>query len=62
MGTVGPYFFGEHCAGVTMNSERYVTMQRNVSWPHLEYLEFNIVYTLLKKKGGVSALKSMVVV
>lgn len=38
MGTVGPYFFNEEGAGVTVNSECYVTKLRNVSRPHLEAL------------------------
>lgn len=41
MGVVGPYFFEENGATVTVNSERYVNMLRNFLIPKLRQLRVN---------------------
>lgn len=48
-GIVGPYFFEEDGAVVTVNFERYVTKLCNVLWPHLKAFGINICSIVSKR-------------
>ena len=64
MGIVGPYFFEEEGATVTVTSERYVEMLRNFLRPQLRSLRVNMEEMWFQQDGATAhtARASMTVV
>ena len=64
MGIVGPYFFEEEGATVTVTSERYVEMLRNFLHPQLQSLRVNMEEMWFQQDGATAhtARASMTVV